>query len=186
MKEIKDMNIYIVDRDVYSCQVLTDSFSDHENVTIHHADIRRFYSEHPEIDCLVSPANAFGLMTGGFDAALSDILGWDFQKKVQKYIQDHFYGEQGVGTSFYIETDNPGVALIHTPTMQYPSLIKDDLIVYYCMRSTLICALEHDVNTIVIPVFGGACGCVEPENAAKRMKEAYEQILTRAGAKYLF
>ena len=186
MKEIKDMNIYIVDRDVYSCQVFTDAFADYDNVSIHHADIRRFYEEHSEIDCLVSPANAFGMMTGGFDAALSDILGWDFQKMVQKYIQERFYGEQGVGTSFYIETDNPGVGLIHTPTMQYPSIIKDDMIVYYCMRSTLICALEHDVNTIVIPVFGGACGCVEPEDAAKRMKEAYEQILTRAGAKYMF
>ncbi len=186
MKDIDELKIYIVVRDAYSYQVFTEVFSDCENVSAFQKDIRRFCDEHDEIECLVSPANAFGFMTGGYDAALSDILGWDFQKKVQKYIKDHFYGEQVVGTSFYIETDNLGVSLIHTPTMKYPSEIKDDMIVYYCMRSTLMCALENDVNTIVIPVFGGGCGGVEPDDAAKRMREGYMQIKNRTGANYNF
>ncbi len=180
------MNISIVDTSGYTCRVFDDTFCDCRNVKVFHTDVKRFCYEHDEIDCLVSPANTFGIMNGGFDAALSDILGWDFQKKVQQYIQKHFYGEQGVGTSFYIETDNPGIALIHTPTMQYPSRIKDDMIIYYCMRSTLICALEHDVNNLVVPVFGGATGGIEPETAAQRMKEGYLQIKNRTGAKYSF
>ena len=186
MIKIEDMNIMIVDMSNYTCEVFKDLFEDCNNVKIYHTDIKRFCAEHKEIDCLVSPGNAFGRMTGGYDAALSEILGWDFQYKVQLYIKEHFYGEQGVATSFYIETDNPGISLIHTPTMQYPSLIKDSMIVYYCMRSTLICALEHDVRNIVIPIFGGGCGEIEPKIAGQLMHDAYCQIKYKEGVKYDF
>ncbi len=149
--------------------------------------ILHLYGENQkEIDCLVSPANAFGRMTGGYDAVLSTILGWDFQKKVQKYIKDEFFGEQPVGTSFIIKTDLPNLSLIHTPTMRYPSIIKDDYMVYYCMRSTLLCALKNDIKTIVIPVFGGACGQVHPITAGERMRQAYDQILYKKGYEYEF
>ena len=187
MKRIEDLKIYIVDYDLFTCKELERQFNGIDNVEIVHAKIESFYLKHKnEVDCLVSPANAFGYMTGGYDAALSDILGWDFQYKVRDYIKRNFYGEQGVGTSFIIDTDFPNLRLIHTPTMQYPSIIHDDMIVYYCMRSTLICALKNDVNCIVIPVFGGACGQVDPEISSKRMKDAYLQILHRVGAKYEF
>ena len=187
MTELKDLQIYIVDMDNYTCKKLEEEFFDIPNVKIFHTDIKRFYRENEDkIDCLVSPANAFGYMTGGYDAALSSILGWDFQKKVQEYIKQNFYGEQGVATSFIIKTDFPNLSLIHTPTMQYPSIIKDDMIVYYCMRSTLICALQNDIKNIVIPVFGGACGDVDPTISSKRLKQAYLQILNRTGAKELF
>ena len=187
MKDLKDLEIYIVDMDGYTCRKVKEQFCDIPNVQVVHKDIKRFYRENKDkIDCLVSPANAFGMMTGGFDAALSEILGWDFQYKVQDYIKENFYGEQGVGTSFIIQTNIPKLSLIHTPTMQYPSKILDDMIVYYCMRATLICALKNDIKSIVIPVFGGACGSVEPEIASKRLKEAYMQILNKIGAKYEF
>ena len=57
---------------------------------------------------------------------------------------------------------------------------------FVIMRSTLICALEHDVKCIVIPVFGGCTGGVEEGVASKRMKEAYMQILNKTGPKELF
>ena len=186
MESITEMKIYIVSNDAYGCDCLEEEFSGVANVEIYHTDIRRFFSEHSEIDCLVSPANAFGIMTGGYDAALSKILGWDFQKKVQEYIKQHFYGEQPVGTSFIIDTDIEGVRLIHTPSMQYPSIIKDDLVVYHCTRSTLMCALENDVKVLVLPIFGAACGGVDAKEAAKLMKDAYDQILHRRWAEYDF
>lgn len=169
MKELKDMKIYIVDMDSYTCRKLEEQFCGVSNVQVVHSDIKRFYRENKDkIDCLVSPANAFGMMTGGYDAALSEILGWDFQYKVQDYIKENFYGEQGVGTSFIIKTDVPNLSLIHTPTMQYPSKIL------------------NDIKSIVIPVFGGACGCVKPEITSKRLKDAYMQILNNIGVKYRF
>ncbi len=183
MRKIEELKIYIVSSDNVATNYLRDEFKDVDNVEVYHYDIRRFYQEREkEIDCLVSPANAFGMMAGGYDAALSDILGWDFQLKVQDYIKKHFYGEQPVASSFIIDTDIPKLKLIHTPTMQYPSVIKDEMMVYYCTRSTLICALENDVRCIVLPVFGGACGRVEPNVSARLMKKAYLQIRNRISA----
>ena len=49
-------------------------------------------------------------------------------------------------------------------------------IVYHCMRSTLICALQNDIKSIVIPAFGGCCGCLEYDDIAFLMKKAYDQI----------
>ena len=54
------------------------------------------------------------------------------------------------------------------------------------MRSTFMCALENDVNVIVIPVFGGSCGGVKAEIAAQNMKDAYMQIKERCGADHNF
>lgn len=123
-------------------------------------------------------------MTGGYDAALSNILGWAFQCKVRDYIKKEYYGEQVVASSFIIKTDLPHLSLIHTPIMRYPSRIKDDMIVYYCMCSTLICVLKNDIKYIVISVFGGSCGGISGEVAGKRMREAYDQILGKVGPNY--
>jgi len=187
MIKLKDLKIYIVSTDYEAVSALKEEFTGIKNVHIYNMDIREFYEKKSnEIDCLVSPANSYGLMTGGYDAALSDILGWEFQGKVQDFIKKHYFGEQPVGSSFIINTDIYGLKLIHTPTMQYPSLIEDDFIVYQCMRTTLMCAMKHDVNCIVLPVFGGACGGVPGEIAAKRMYEGYIQIKNKTGSKYYF
>ena len=176
MTELRELKIYIIDKSLKKCKKLEKTFINIENVSVICDDIRKFFRQHKEIDCLVSPANSFGIMTGGYDAALSDILGWDFQKKVQRYIVDNFNGEQPVGTSFLIKTDISGVSFIHTPTMQKPSLINDDTVIYECMRSTLICATENDIKCIVIPVFGGECGGVDISVIAEKMHCAYSDL----------
>ena len=180
MTKIENLKIYIVSVDGHAIKMMERAFRDVENVEAYWYDIKYFYKEHKdEIDCLVSPANAFGFMTGGYDAALSDILGWNFQYKVREYIDKHFYGEQPVTSSFIIDTDIPGLKLIHTPTMQYPSLIEDENIVYYATRSTLICALKNNVKCIVLPIFGGDCGGVDASVTSELMKKAYLQIRDR-------
>lgn len=57
-------------------------------------------------------------MDGGVDAAITDLFGDQLQQRVQRYILDHFDGEQPVGTSFIISTANPKHPYVaHTPTM---------------------------------------------------------------------
>lgn len=187
MNKLKDLKIYIVSTDSYAVDSLKEEFEGIKNVFIFNEDIRDFYDRKAdEIDCLVSPANAYGIMDGGYDAALSDILGWEFQNKVQDYIKRHYFGEQPVATSFIIDTEIPGLKLIHTPTMQYPSPIEDDMVIYQCMRTTLMCALKHDVSCIVLPVFGGAVGDVDGDTCARRMLEGYLQIKNKIGPRYNF
>ena len=95
-------------------------------------DFASFMKTHEgRIDAVVSPANAYGLMDGGYDKALTDYFGNDLQLAVQKEIIKRFYGEQPVGTSFSSPIpDHSGMLLIHTPTMRSPSQIKDIMIVY--------------------------------------------------------
>ena len=130
-----------------------------------------------KVDCVVSPANSYGLMDGGFDLAISEYFGWDLQKRVQEYILKNFRGEQPVATSFIIDTGKDGIRLIHTPTMRIPFPVKDPMIVYQCMRTTLMTALEHNIESIVIPAFCGEYGDVSPKVIGKLMYEAYKQIM---------
>ena len=181
-----DIAIVIYDKFTYDCfnLVIDDNTP---KIKVVNADIRNYYfNNQTNIDTLVSPGNSFGLMTGNYDAALSDILGWDFQDKVQQYIKDNFYGEQVVGSSFFIKTDIEGLSLIHTPTMRYPSKIVDVSLIYHCMRSTLICALKNDCKRIVVPAFGCQCGQVNPIDCAELMRRAYLQILNQSGPEYQF
>ena len=79
-------------------------------------------------------------------------------------------------TSFLLEAGRDGQSLIHTPTMRTPQRILDARVIYQCMRTTLMCAAEHAVESIVIPMFGGATGGVRPHLAADMMWRAYAQL----------
>ncbi len=168
------MKIWILDRDRYKTEVLKRMFAK-EAVEIVCDDFHSFMTTH-DAECVVSPANAYGLMDGGYDAAITEWFGEELQKRVQRYILEHFYGEQPVGTSFLLEIGN-GKTLIHTPTMRVPEKIVDPCVVYQCMRTTLMTAIEHGVKSIVIPVFGGATGEVDAETAAKMMWMGYDRIM---------
>ena len=61
--------------------------------------------------------------------------------------------------------------------MMFPSKTKDDLVIYECMRSTLIFAIVSKIKSIVIPTFGCACGLVEHGIIVKRMKEGYNNLV---------
>lgn len=168
------MKVYLIERDREKFECLKARF-EHEDVELIHDSFDNFMRQH-KIHCVVSPANAFGLMDGGYDLALTKWYGNQLQYRVQEYILEHFYGEQPVGTSFLIETKKDDQYLIHTPTMQTPQLIEDPRVIYHCMRSTLIEAMRHNMDSILIPMFGGACGGVKPNVVAEMMWRAYRQL----------
>ncbi len=147
-------------------------FSGESGIEVVHDDFRSFMSSH-EVQCVVSPGNSFGIMDGGYDLAITEYFGETLMKHVQEHIIEHYYGEQPVASSFIISIPGTDLRLIHTPTMRIPSRIKDPFIVYSCMRTTLITALENEVESIVIPAFGGLCGGVNPQDIARLMREAY-------------
>ena len=100
-------------------------------------------------------------------------------EKVQREILEKWYGEQPVGTSMSIPIDGTSdKILIHTPTMRTPERISDSRIVYQCMRTTLIEALNQKVNSIVIPAFGGLTGGVPCGEVAENMFLAYKQVFS--------
>lgn len=165
------MTIYLLDLNSNITQSWNKCFTNLANII--QDDFKHFMDNHT-IDCVVSPGNSKGIMAGGYDLAITKYFGWDLTKKVQKYIIDNFHGLQPVGSAFITDIPNSNVKLIHCPTMISPSVIKDTKVIYNCMLNTLKVAKANNIQSIVIPAFGGATGQVSPEEIAKQMYLAYQ------------
>lgn len=179
------MKIYLLDINKKITDAWRKYFHNCDDVEIINDNFKNFMDNHHNIEAVVSPSNSFGLMDGGYDKAIIDYFGKDLMRIVQGRIIHFWYGEQPVGTSMTVSTNHmilnedgeyDYTFLIHTPTMRTPGKITDYSIVYQCMRTCLISANIAEVNSIVIPAFGGATGGVPCGVIARMMFLAYQQI----------
>lgn len=168
------MKIYLIEKNKEKFKYLVPYFDELEDVVLINSDFRTFMNSN-EIECIVSPANSYGIMDGGYDLAIINYFGRSVQDKVQEHIIKNYYGEQPVGTSFLINI-NESQKLIHTPTMRTPDRIKDETIIYQCMRTTLLTAKQNNIKSILIPMFGGLTGGIHPNIIARMMRYAYDQV----------
>ena len=150
------------------------------SVKIYNCDFEKLSS----YDCLVSPANSFGMMDGGIDAAITAFFGIQLMERVQQRILDDYLGEQSVGTSFIIETGNPQYPfLAHTPTMRVPMQIIGTDIPYIAMWAMLLAVRQYNktaINPIVkiaCPGLGTGIGRIPPQESARQMALAYDHFL---------
>lgn len=174
---MQEMMLHLVTNSAGMAEAWKVAFRGYENVAVYCTDFRAFIEQHPEIDAVVSPANSYGLMDGGFDKAITDAFGRELAEKVRECILKRFCGEQPVATSLSVPI--PGredMLLIHTPTMRVPSHIVDPMVAYQCMRTSLIEAMRTSREQIVIPAFGGECGLLPFMKIAQLMWEAYRQV----------
>ena len=174
---LTDMKIYLLDINEQIVDALKKEFKTYSGVQIIKDDFAHFMDAHKDIECIVSPANAFGYMDGGYDKAITDYFGKELEQEVQRFINKHLFGEQPVATSLMVDIPDTNKKLIHTPSMRLPSPIKEPLVIYQCMRTTLMVAIKAKMSSIVIPSLGGATGKVEPKVIAKYMRLGYEQII---------
>ena len=80
------MKIYLLDINLNVTLEWEKYFSSVEDVEIVNSDFASFMDTHPEIEAIVSPANSFGLMDGGYDKAITDYFGKGLMKNVQQSI----------------------------------------------------------------------------------------------------
>lgn len=126
--------------------------------------------------CVVSPANSFGFMDGGVDAAYSRRFH-GIQEKVQDAIERQG-GELVVGNAFALSTEDEEIPLlIVAPTMRVPSVITDILDIYLSTRAAMrewlfvVSNIEDlDKDGIAFPGMGTGCGNVDFIVAARAMK----------------
>jgi O-acetyl-ADP-ribose deacetylase (regulator of RNase III) len=156
-----------------------DEFRDFEDVVARTADL----SELEPHDCLVSPANSFGIMDGGIDLAISSLIP-GLQERVSARVYEEWLGEQPVGTSMLVATGFERFPWLgHTPTMRAPRPIAAE-VVYDAMRALLLAVRRHNVagdrspiRSIACPGLGTATGRVAPAAAARMMRLAYESVV---------
>jgi hypothetical protein len=93
--------IHLVDRDAPLVAAWKEVFRDHPEVV---PERRDFFDVHA--DAMVSPANSFGIMDGGLDAAIRDTLGARVEMRLREALVAKHHGEIHVGAVEIVETDD--------------------------------------------------------------------------------
>ncbi len=135
-----------------------------------------------DADAMVSPANSFGVMDGGLDAAIADAIGGDIQARVREAIITRHHGELPVGCADIVPTANARWPnLILAPTMRVPSQIGDTVNAYLAFRALLLAVVRFNsatvtpIRTLVVPGLGTGIGCMPPTRCAHQMRIAFDQ-----------
>jgi O-acetyl-ADP-ribose deacetylase (regulator of RNase III) len=145
-----------------------------------------------ECDAVVSPANSFGFMDGGIDAAYLWHFGHDLQTRVRRQIFEYHHGELVVGESDVIETGNESIPfLIVAPTMRVPMVLPETVNPYLAMRAVLTLvkyksflsgtykgqAISERIETVALPGLGTGVGRVAFNTCAHQVRQAIDDIL---------
>jgi len=169
------LNLILFDRNPELCDEFYKQFKNYSNVTVINSSLENLLS----YDCIVSPANSFGIMDGGIDLAITNLFGIQLMDRVQEYIINNYLGEQPIGTSFVIETHNKEHPyLAHTPTMRIPMDIRNTDYVYLAMKAMLSeVSKNNNITSVACSGLGTATGRVPFDIAARQMALAYENFL---------
>ncbi len=169
------MNLILCDYNPILCAEWEKNFKNEPKVQIVCGDFKSV----SEYDCIVSPANSFGIMDGGFDLALVNYFGHELMERMQDKIKTEYAGEQPVGTCLIVETGNKKHPyLAHTPTMRVPRIIREYDTVYNAMRAMLLTVRKYsDIKTVLCTGLGTTTGKVPPTIAARQMYLAYKSAM---------
>ena len=134
------MKVFLLDNKQQTVNIWKLFFAEEADVEPVCDDFKHFM-DNTDVECVVSPANSYGLMDGGYDLAISEWFGWDLAEKAQAYILEHYRGEQPVGSSFIIDSGVKGIKLIHTPTMRIPSIMPKGRAMFSLETTTMLPSL---------------------------------------------
>jgi O-acetyl-ADP-ribose deacetylase (regulator of RNase III) len=162
------MNLHLVDFNGHVVNAWTSAFAPFPEVTIQQGDLLDV-AKH----CVVSPANSYGFMDGGIDAAYRVFFGAQIERKVQEAVTRRPEGHLPVGASLVVRTGHQRVPfLIVAPTMTVPEQVMSNNC-YRAMRAILRIATGEVGQDVYCPGLATGVGMVPPENAAAMMAQAY-------------
>jgi O-acetyl-ADP-ribose deacetylase (regulator of RNase III) len=122
------MKLHFVDINPEVVCALEDAFRNHPEVEILCGDILQH-----AVHCVVSPANSFGYMDGGIDAAYLRFFGSQLQSRVQDAIQRRPEGLLPVGAALAVTTGHDRIPfMIVAPTMTFPHPMPGGRSMPYC------------------------------------------------------
>ena len=137
-------------------------------------------------DAMVSPANCFGIMDGGIDLAIRNVLGKQVEERVQDQIRDQFHGELPIGSAVRVASGHQDWPhLIAAPTMRIPEDVRHTLNAYSAFRAVMMtvdsfnrsdCYGSPKIESIVCCGLATGCGKMSATNCALQMKAAWDQV----------
>lgn len=166
------MKLILLDLAPALCEAWRTAFADVPDLQIHNSSFERLIGSY---DCLVSPANSFGLMDGGIDAHIIDVFGPALEQRVQDEIWRVYRGEQPVGTCLLVPTGDPRCPwLAHCPTMRVPMDVSWTNHAYAAFLAALTSADNAGIGVLCCPGLGTHTGHIPPDVAARQMRFAYD------------
>ncbi len=165
------MRLHFVDINPAVSLALAQAFQSHPEVEISCANILEV-ARH----CVVSPANSFGFMDGGMDAAYTAFFGIGLQGAVQSAIARRPEGMLPVGAALAVQTGHPVIPfMIVAPTMEVP----EDVPASHAGRAlrAVLRLLDREPllaeDVVYCPGLATHVGRVPPQEAAESMVAAY-------------
>lgn len=157
----------------------SETFANFDSVEVRHGD---FFAD--DADALVSPANSFGIMDGGLDAAIRAQLGGLVETAVQRRIVDEHHGELPVGAAEVLPTGHRRWPfLVVAPTMRVPESVAHTLNPYLAFRAALLAVAKHNrafpkqtIHSIVVPGLGTGIGAMDARRCAAQMRIALDHV----------
>jgi O-acetyl-ADP-ribose deacetylase (regulator of RNase III) len=165
------MKITLFDTNAELCAAWEREFGNCPDISVKHCALEDL----PYHDFLVTPGNSFGAMSGGFDLAVRDMLGYQFQDFLQLEIMKSTTWGIPVGNIMFLNLDPPErfTSIIYAPTMRTPSPARS-LDITYVMSILTSVAFDNPDKTLAIPGLGTGCGKLSPSDAAKAMRAGYD------------
>lgn len=138
---------------------------------------------HGSADALVSPANSFGIMTGGLDGHYTRCFGDGLQRRLQARIRAEHDGELAVGSALVIAIGHDRFRwLVSAPTMRTPSRIAASDHVFLAFRAALSAVIDHNlgdsdpIRSLRVPALGAGVGGMPFDEVARQMRRAWDAI----------
>ena len=156
-------------------------------VTVHRGSVLDL-----EVDAVVSPANSFGFMDGGIDAAYLERFGAEIQLRVRRQIYEHHAGELLVGAADVVETGDAHIPyLIAAPTMRVPMVLRESVNAYLAARAVFVLLergvfssgaragqpIRESVRSVAFPGLGTGVGRLGFTTCARQVRVAIDDIL---------
>ena len=164
------MTLHLVDTDPAVVRAWRGVFAPFPEVAVRQADLLDAAT-----NAAVSPANGYGFMDGGIDAAYVRFFGSGVEAAVRDAIARRPEGHLPVGAAVVVRTGHGRVPnLIVAPTMLMPETVPA-INCYRAMRAVLrVAGGDAEVGrAIFCPGLGTGVGGVPPEEAAREMAGAY-------------
>ena len=167
------MKLHLVDTDAEVAFALQTAFAPFREVQVRHGDLLSI-AEH----CVVSPANSYGFMDGGFDRDLFSFFGPQEESPVEGATAQRREGYLPVGASLLVRTGHRRIPfLLVAPTMVLPEQVEP-LHAYRAMLAVLRVA-PASFPHVFCPGLATGVGSVAPAEAAEQMARAYRDHAPR-------
>jgi len=166
-----DLTLTIVLTEELSANIFYNMFCDVPEVKIAVGDIRDYHA-----DAIVSPANSFGIMDGGIDVVIRELIGVENERMIQRKIREGYEGELVIGDATIVPVPGQYKNTIVAPTMRIPTDVSTSINAYLAFRAAMIIAKKSALKTVVASSFCTGIGKMSSKLAVKQMRMAWDEV----------